>query len=474
MIYELCKKHTDLRSADIKRLEEVATGLGMIADLNGADIFIDCCTRDTDVAVVVAQAQPSQVPSLYQGSVVGEFAYRSKEPAVLRTMELGVPTTDLRAVTQENRNVRQDVSPIKNETGKVIGALIAEKDVTATVQAEKDLNALARTTESLMETLMVSQKNSDCIPQHVTDGIVVFDAEGICTYANPVAETLYRNLGYMGSLTGIRFSSMTLDESRLADIIEKQQLASHEVTVGEYVLHIKYAVLKNKNLELIGVVMLISDVTDVRKKEEELILKSVAISEIHHRVKNNLQTIASLLRLQSRRIEDDGARMAFRRSISRVLSIAATHEILALEGVDEVDIKTMLRRIRDSIIGNGLISNGLVRITIEGDRLMIDSETATSIALVVNEVIQNSLKYAFVDRDGGLITIAIRKGTLFAHISISDDGVGFDEAEVREGSLGSKIVKRIVEGTLKGKLSTESGPEGTKVSLDFPHGRKDT
>ncbi len=470
MIYDLCKQHTPLSSADIKRLEEMSTGLSTIADLNGADIFIDCPTRDADVAVVVAQAQPTNTPSLYKGSVVGEFAYRSKEPAVLRTMELGLPTTDLWAVTQENRNVRQDVSPIKNHQGEVIGTLIAEKDVTASVKAQKDLSLLARSTENLMETLMGASQ--PCIPNHVTDGIVMFNPEGICTYANPVAETLYRELGYMGSLSGIQFASMTLDGIRLGDVIGEKHLASHEVKVGAFVLHIKYAVLKNKDLDLVGVVMLISDVTDVRKKEEELILKSVAISEIHHRVKNNLQTIASLLRLQSRRIEDDDARLAFSRSISRVLSIAATHEILALEGVDDVDIKTMLGRIRDSIVNNGLTNNSMVHIAVEGDSLMGDSETATSIALVVNEVVQNSLKYAFVGRSKGCITIRISKGTMYSNISIADDGVGFDTGAVRQGSLGSRIVSRIVEGTLKGKLSTETGSTGTTVCFDFPHGRK--
>ncbi|MCG8564874.1 MAG: PAS domain-containing sensor histidine kinase [Desulfobacterales bacterium] len=473
MIYELCRQHTDLESADIKKLEDLAMGLGVIADLNGADIFIDCCTRDADVAVVVAQAQPTNVPSLYKGSVVGQFAYRSKEPAVLRTMELGLPTTDLRAVTQENKNVRQDVSPIKNKEGRVIGTLIAEKDVTASLKAEKDLSVLARTTENLMDALMSPQRSASCIPQHVTDGIVMFDAQGACTYANPVAEALYRKLGYMGNLVGIRFSSMTLDGIRLADVMEKQQLSPHEVKVGEFVLHLKYAVLKNKDLELMGIVMLISDVTDVRKKEEELILKSVAISEIHHRVKNNLQTIASLLRLQSRRIEDDSARTAFSKSITRVLSIAATHEILALEGVDDVDIKTMLKRIHESITTSGLISNRGVRISIEGDSFMIGSEAATSIALVVNEVVQNSLNYAFVGRDRGRITIQICKGTMYSNIAITDDGIGYDTEKVRQGNLGTKIVKRIVEGTLKGKLSTRTGPEGTTVCFDFPHNRKE-
>ena len=387
---------------------------------------------------------------------------------MLRTMELGMATTDLWAVTQEDRNVRQDVSPIKNAAGEVIAVLIAEKDVTDRVKAEKEFSALARTTENLMEALMESKRGESGIPHHVTDGIVMFDAQGHCYYANPSAENLYRKLGYMGNLRGIHFSNMSLDGIGLEDVLEKKRFAPHEVRAGNLILHIKYAVLKSTKLKLTGVVMLISDVTDVRKKEEELILKSVAMGEIHHRVKNNLQTIASLLRLQSRRIDDGDARQAFSQSITRVLSMAATHEILALEGVDEVDIKTMLQRIREYILNDSLVGEKDIRVSIEGDTFMCDSDKATSIGLVVNEVVQNCLKYAFDDRDRGNISIRICKGAMYSNISIADDGIGFKLEKVRAGSLGCRIVQRIVEGKLRGRLNTDTGPSGTTVLFDFP------
>lgn len=468
MIRELCRQHTDLCDADIKKIIRVAENLDTIANLMEADIFIDCYTSDSDVAVVVAQARPLNVKSLYKNSVVGQFAARNKEPAVLRTMEIGLPTSDMWAVTQENKNVRQSVSPIKNACGKVIATLIAEKDVTDDVQARKDLSLLARTNEHLMEALVSPRDNGQGISYFVTDGIVIFDHLGLCTYVNPVADKLYKKLGYMDELVGIGFGNITLEDISFREVLEKKQSSLHDVKAGQLVLHIKYAVMKNKKSKLTGLVMLISDVTDVRAKEKELVLKSVAISEIHHRVKNNLQNIASLLRLQARRMKTDSGKTALKESINRVLSIAATHEILSEEGGDEVDIKTMLKKIQTGVADQSRSSNKDIVISIEGDTFVIDSDKATSIALVVNELVQNCFKYAFPHRKSGKIKICIKKGPICSSIFITDDGVGYNVEHIREGSLGFTIVTRIVADKLNGTISVDSGVEGTIVVFDFP------
>jgi len=323
MLVALCQHHSDLNDTDIQQIQKNAECLESIAELMGADIFIDCCTRDPDIAVVVAQARPSSVKSLYSGSVVGKFAHRSKEPAVLRTLEIGMPTMDMSGVTQEDKNVRQSVSPIKNSSGDVIGALIAEKDVTERVRAEKKLSVLTQTTEQLIERRALPGTGDNSLPYHVTDGILIFSRSGICTYANPVAVKIYRDLGYIERLEGLSFSNITFHGVEFDNVLSKKQITLNDLEVGNYIFHIKYTYVKNKNENFAGVVMLINDVTDVKNKEKELVLKTVAISEIHHRVKNNLQTIASLLKLQCRRIDDVAAKTAFNESISQVLSIAS-------------------------------------------------------------------------------------------------------------------------------------------------------
>lgn len=466
MINKLCKIHTYLTDKDIRKLEYIAQNLQLIADLLEADIFIDCMTKDPNAAIVVAEAKPSNCPSMYQHSVVGEYAFRKNEPAALRTLEIGMPTRDLRAITQENKSVKQNVVPIKNDSGEVIGVLIAEIDITKSVNAKKNMELLSETTEQLTETLLTFMDNQNPI-HHITDGIIIFNNRGISTYVNPVAENLYSKLGYIDDLIGIDFNNLVLDGKRFNEIKSKRFVSSSEVYIGELTLEVKYAIMKQRNIEVVGMIMVIRDISDVKAKEKELILKSVAIKEIHHRVKNNLQTIASLLRLQSRRIDNETVKVAFNESISRILSIAVTHEILAKQGVDDVDIRTILSRIKNSVIDYSVQRNKNIKIEISGDSLDIDSDKASSIALVVNELIQNSLQYAFVGRDEGLIEVNIQRGSMYSNISIIDNGVGFDMKSARPGSLGFNIVKSIVKDKLHGQINIQSNSKGTKVMFDF-------
>ena len=468
MLVALCQQHSDLGETDIEQIERFAGCLGSIAELTGSDVFIDCRTKDPDQAIVIAQDRSSSGKSLYFGSVVGKFAHRSKEPAVIRTLEIGMPTMDMHGVTQEDRNVRQSVSPIKNSAGEVIAALIAEKDVTKSVKAEEKLSILTQTTEQLITRGTRPQSGDNSLPYYVTDGILMFNRSGICAYANPVAEKIYKNLGYLEPLEGLSFANMTFHGMEFAEILDKKQIILNDLEVGRYIFHVKYTYVKNKNEDFTGVVMLINDVTDMKKKERELVLKTVAISEIHHRVKNNLQTIASLLKLQARRIDDQPAKNAFNESINQVLSIAATHEILAEEGHDDVDIMVMLQKIKSNTLRSGSLNHKSITINLKGDTFLCELDMATSIALVVNEVTQNCLKYAFPERDSGTIEIEICNGTRYSNISIIDDGVGYDVKEKSAEKLGLMIVRRIVTEKLRGNLTMESDQGGTKVLFDFP------
>lgn len=471
MIQDICNAHTDLSPSDIQRVGEVAGILDAVADLMGADLFIDCPTRDRDVAIVVAQARPSNGKSLYKGSVVGEFARRNNEPAALRTLDVGMGTMDLMAKTQENKDVRQNVAPIKNNRGEVIACLIAETDVTADQKTRRKVSMLSRTTQELTDALVSTRQKEQAIPDHLTDGILIFNPQGTAVFANPVAREIYKKLGYRNPPEGMAFSNLALEDMEFEDILEKKQITSQGVKFGSRVLNLKYALITGQDDESsTGAVMLINDETDVKATEKELILKSVAIKEIHHRVKNNLQTIASLLRLQSRRIDNDSAKKAFSESISRVLSIAATHEILAQNGVDDVNLTVMLKRIMHSVIGHSLEADRGIRISIGGDSIKTNSDVATSIALVVNELVQNCVKYAFVGRDHGHIRIEIHRGETYSNIAIIDNGVGYDvDRETSAGSLGRRIVAQLVADKLGGNLTVASGPGGTKVSFDFCH-----
>ena len=466
MLEQLCRTYTNLDNKDIEMLKSIREHLPLMANLMKADVFIDCATRESGVAIVVAEAKPSMHKSMYKESVVGEYAFRHNEPAALRTLELGMPTRDLRAITQEDQIVKQNVVPIKNEQGKIIACLIVETDVYDKEKENARMQILSETTEQLTESLMDAMNDRVHIHSYLNDGIIIFDKRGYSQSLNSVAAQLYKKLGYLDELIGIPYDNLVLDGSRFEDLVGTNITKQSEVTIGNITLKVKYASMMLNNSDLAGIIMVIKDITDEKAIEKELITKSVAIREIHHRVKNNLQTIASLLKLQSRRIESEEAKRAFEESINRVISIAVTHEILAQKGVDDVDIKTILERVILNAI-NITSDYKEIDLKITGDTFDISSDLATSIALVVNELVQNSVQYAFIGRKKGVVEIKIQKGIQYSSILIIDDGIGYNIENARQGSLGMKIVKSIIIDKLKGCYNIESDETGTRVNFDF-------
>ncbi len=461
-IYELCKTYTNLDEDDIFKIEQMSFCIKSLADIVNADVFIDCPTRDADEAIVVAEAKPVNRPSMYQNSVVGQLALRDNEPAVLRTLDLGIATKDLKAVTQEHINVRQTVSPIENK-GKIIGVLIVEKDITEKMNQTKHMEMLAKGYEELANTL-VSLTENESITDHLDEAVIIFDEEGVVRFKNPIADLLYKKLGYKDNLIGMDYNNLALDDTTFTDVMSSPKSNESEVHLGKLFFKVKRVILTDKNLKL---VTMIRDITTMKEKEKELILKSVAIKEIHHRVKNNLQTIASLLRLQARRSDNQQTKDALNESMNRILSIAATHEILSQEGLDEVSIQEVITNIKNNAMRYFNVANKNIEVNVIGDNFKVSSDKATSIALVVNELLQNSMQYAFIDKPSGNIDLIIKKSKIYSTITVVDNGMGFDTNNVRKSSLGLSIVNSIVKDKLNGNINIVSDSEGTKVLFDF-------
>lgn len=469
IIQNLCKAYTDLSDFDIKKIEFISKLLPAISDLTQADVFIDCPTRDPNKAIVVAESKPINRPSMYKNSVVGELALRKNEPAALRTLELGISTRDMKAITQENANVRQTVAPIKNKNKKVIGVIIVEKDITEDINKNKYMEMLAETTEELTNNLLSLTGKNNIITNYLDDAIIIFDKKGIAKFANQIAIKLYKNLGYKDQILGMSFNNLCLDDNSFKNIISsKKQFNISEVSISNYTLQVKYVF---QDSDSVGLFMIIKDITKFKQQEKELMLKSVAIKEIHHRVKNNLQMIASLLSLQERRTQNEQTKISLKQSMSRILSIAATHEILSQNGVDDVNIKKVIEKIIEKIKTYGSGPSVKINIDVTGDDFEVNSDMATSISLVVNELIENSIEHAFKGLSKGNIHINIQTGKIYSAISVIDDGNGFDINNVHSNSLGLNIVRSIVKEKLSGNLNMCSNTSGTKVVFDFQNNK---
>ncbi|MFZ5826562.1 MAG: sensor histidine kinase [Bacillota bacterium] len=473
-IRRLCAAQTPLESEEIALIEQLAQSLPLFAELAQADVFIDCPTMSPDVAVVVAEANPPGGRSLYRAPVVGQLALRENEPGVLETLLTGLPTPGRRGVTQEGIPVRQSVVPIFGLKGNTIGALIMEQDITEQLRQESWLGVLSQTTEQLTETLLAAAMKVPALPTLLHEGLLILDAGGIVSYANPNALRFLRDLGGPEEPVGRSLLELPLGFSPADQDSSGVVTRELEAACASFVLRAIPMVFQQQS---VGHVILLRDVTEIRAKEKELMIKSVVIKEIHHRVKNNLQTISSLLRLQARRVESPEARQILKESINRITSIATVHEVLSKGGIEQVDVRQMTADIVRQIRTSMLHPEREIAVEVKGDSLVISSAKATSIALIINELVQNAIDHAYVGRESGRVEVSIADLGQTVEVTIADDGTGLPEDFSGQAAdqLGLQIVSTLVEHDLKGRLTIRSdGRQGTEVCIAFPKAEGET
>ncbi len=221
--------------------------------------------------------------------------------------------------------------------------------------------------------------------------------------------------------------------------------------------------------------MFLQDVTDVRRRERALISKDATIREIHHRVKNNLQTVAAMLRLQARRAGTPEAREALAEAELRVAAIAVVHESLTADVGEKVDFDAIADRIIELVGDLAPAYSGSAeppRISREGTLGLLSAEQATPLAMAVSELLHNAVEHAAARQ----ITVALRRVTTHGHdmvdVTVTDDGTGLpDGFDTKVTGLGLSIVQSLVSGDLRGTCQFSGTPAGTQVKVEFPVGR---
>ena len=470
IIEDLCLRYTDLDPEEIGTIRSMCAVLQPLANLEDADIFVDCPCSDGVNAIVVAEAKPSYVPSSYKKTVVGLLAKAENEPAVARTFRLGVATKQMKATTQENGQTIQSVEPIFNATGsRVIGVLIQEKREEEPRPVPERIHFSRESYEKIANVLSHMNEGNGWLAECINEGLIMVDKSGIVTFRNSIARDIYRKLGYLEDPLGKPYINFSLAPNA-RDKDEYGDFSSVDVTVSGHSLVLRRIALRDPGMDY---AVTINDITLQKEQEKQIVLKTVAIKEMHHRVKNNLQTIASLLRIQARRADNEETRKVLAESLNRILSIAATHELLAKSGVDQVQIGEVVQNVKNSTMRYVAAPGFRVNVTVEGGEFEVDSDVATSVALIINELLQNSLEYAYRGRDEGTVRIIITQGELYSQIQVIDDGCGFDIANVRKGRLGLSIVQTMVKDKLRGSLEIQSGPQGTRATFDFKNSMMD-
>jgi len=209
------------------------------------------------------------------------------------------------------------------------------------------------------------------------------------------------------------------------------------------------------------------DVTE-RKMAEEAHKKEVLLKEIHHRVKNNLQVIASLLSLQSRNFKDKEFRLAFAESQNRIRAMAIAHEKLYMsKDLKNIDSADYIKNLANYLLHSYRVSAEKIDLEIDVDNIYLDIDQIIPLGLIINELITNSLKYAFYPGNEGLISLSFKHSGSALVLTIGDNGKGIPENMdiFSTGSLGMQLVTTLVE-QLQGKLKIHRC-SGTTFTMTF-------
>jgi two-component sensor histidine kinase len=217
---------------------------------------------------------------------------------------------------------------------------------------------------------------------------------------------------------------------------------------------------------------MVHDDTEARRRAMELRVLSTMIKEVHHRVKNNLQTVASILRMQGRRSENPDTRLQLTEAVNRVLAVAVIHEFLSRDDDQSINIRDVCQRIVTQTQRAAMQPDKQIAMRTQGPPIYLPSQQATACALIANELLLNALEHAFQDRPSGQVLVRLIDEGDRVTMEVTDDGTGlpegFDPSE--SSDLGLTIVRTLVESDLKGQFSVENADPGTKVCVTFEKG----
>lgn len=460
-LIQIAHSYTDLTEADIQILLDVSHALPSIGNLESGDTYINILTRNGESMVAAQYRHPDC--DLYKRDVIGEIEKKEDEPAVYRALEYGIPGRGLIGII-DNRKivVRHTVSPIFNDQQKVIGSLTYEY-----LNSGADTEPIRIVNKEGKAAFFDSKINQ--LISNLQEGFLICDEAGICTFANARAEELYQKAGHPESLIGRRYEELDLTGNYRQEEIMSGGIWKQEVQTDRYVLEENISAIREDGVYQ-GILVILRDKTKIRQMEDEIAYRAALIHEVHHRVKNNLQTIISLVGLEAAQKKDAEVK-AFAKTITGYIrSMSMTYDLLAHTGAEAVDLKTMLAQIIDCVLESWSVRGCRIHVDISGDDLELPEHVASTVALIVNELVTNSIKYAFCDREEGSIFLTIEKGEEYSWVTVRDDGCGIDEkgGDLSGKGLGLKLVDSLVKSSLKGKLTIESG-EGTAVRFSVIH-----
>ncbi len=500
---ELAFDRTNLDEVQVGHVLRLLGTWGILADLSFSDLLLMAPVTGGAVdpsqaeLVVLGQVRPSNAATVVVDDLVGEVAEVEEWPMAVETLATGEPSSGEVVRDPDEGPAHVQVYPVRHE-----GVLIAVL-VRLSVSAGRRPGHLERTYRNLFDRFAVmlaestfpypSEEVATEEAPRVGDGIVLTDEGGRVRYASPNATNALHRMGLYSHLEGQRLSELGIEESAIEWALASAHPVVEEVERRPDVTVLLHCIPLIERRRVTGCLVLMRDVTDVRRLDRLLLSKDAAIREVHHRVKNNLQTISALLRLQARRLPPGGGRVALFEAERRVRSIAIVHEILSREPGDQVPfdeiVTSLLKMAEDSVV-----TPRPLQFDVTGALGEVPADVATPLAVVLAELVQNAIEHAFVEFDSedtpegeergeplrpegpGIIHVHLDNEGAALHVDVSDNGGGLPEGfDVDESkSLGLSIVRDLVRSQLEGTITMRNRREddpalvGTVVRITVP------
>ncbi len=476
-LVELARSYTRLAGDDLAHLQRLTANWGMLADLCFADLllFAPMAGEEGHRFVILAQVRPTTDQTLYREDMVSTVVDEVERPLVARVWRLGeIGVGDAAVIGQTTERANVQAIPVRHR-GKVI-ALVTREAATTTGRRPGELerfyfeifDRFAR----MMHEGSFPFRGESGVPEEaprVGDGVLFLDAEGRVRFASPNAVSSLHRMGIHANAQGQLLTEIGMEDDAVRTAASALTPVTEELEWGETSMMVRVIPLLDSG-EPNGSLMLVRDVSELRRRDRMLLSKDATIREIHHRVKNNLQTIASLLRLQSRRLDSPEAKQALAESVRRIRSIALVHETLAYEAGNTVPfgdvIRPLVRVVEDGLVG----PDRRVRFRVEGDPGDLPAEVATPLAVVLTELLQNAVEHGFPEgTETGSVTVRLAREGDEAVVDVIDDGVGLppDFSPERATGLGLSIVRTLIQSELAGSI-TMKNDGGTWVHLRVP------
>ena len=461
---DVARERTDLSEADVDHLRSLVEAWTLLADLAFADLVLWLPTWHGGGFVAADQVRPSTGPTQMFDDMVGQYAARGRRPL----LDQAVATRHVVPTRESSAPAPIEAIPVMRQ-GRLLGVVERHSTLSgrnlgrlenAYLEAADDLAAML-TQGTFPPAQPLARTGS---PPRVGDGFVRLDEAGLVRFASPNARSAYHRLGLATDLVGVDLARTSAKLARrpgpvdeaLAVVASGRAAGGAEIENSSAVVTLRGVPLHRSGRHT-GAIVLVRDATEIRRRDRALVSKDATIREIHHRVKNNLQTVAALLRLQARRIEAPEARAALDEAVRRVGAIAVVHETLAHTPGEKVDADEVADRLV-ALVRDMSLTARTVSVTRTGSFGVLPAEIVTPLAMSLGELLQNAVEHGA----GAPVRVEPRRGEWQLVVDVVDEGPGIAPYvdPFATSRLGLQIVRTLVTDELGGRLELGPGPAG--------------